>query len=70
MNPDAVPWTLDRLLLAEAVDALNVANWQRGSAKRSDFPKPIPRPGVEPESQTFGKGAIPYDEMAAWLGWS
>lgn len=66
-NPDAAEWDLPALLLAEAVDALKVANWQRGGGKRADYPKPIPRPGVEPESTTYGKGALPIDEMEAWL---
>lgn len=61
-------WGLTELLLAEATDALRVANWQRGGGTRRDYPKPIPRPGIEPESTTYGKGALPVDEMAAWLG--
>lgn len=68
LNPDH-EWTLTDLLLAEVADAVRVANWQRGSAKRHEYPKPIPRPGVEPQSATYGKGAIPIDEMAEWLGW-
>lgn len=67
-HPDDHEWTLDALLLAEVADALKVANWQRGEGKRHEFPKPIPRPGVEPDTTTYGKGAIPIDEMAAWLG--
>lgn len=70
MNPDAHEWTLPALLLAEVADAVRVGNWQRGSAKRAEYPKPIPRPGVTPEEQTYGKGAIPIDEMAEWLGWT
>lgn len=66
-HPEEHEWALDALLLAEVADALRVANWQRGGGKRSDYPKPIPRPGVEPESTTYGKGAIPIDEMEAWL---
>lgn len=70
MNDDW-QWTLDNLLLAEAADQLAVANWQRGGGKQRDYPKPIPRPGVEPDSKTYGgKGAIPIDEMAEWLGWT
>lgn len=70
MNPDEHAWDLPTLLLAEAVDALHVANWQRGSGKRKDYPKPIPRPGIEPDAVTYGKGAIPLDDMADWLGWT
>lgn len=68
-NPDA-HWGLTEQLLALATDALHVANWQRSGGKKRDFPKPIPRPGVTPSETTYGKGALPYDEMAAWLGWN
>ena len=71
MNPDDWQWTFEAQLIAEAADQLRVANWQRSGGKKRDYPKPIPRPGVEPDSKTFGgKGALPYDEMADWLGWS
>lgn len=70
MNPDDWQWTLDNLLLAEIADGVNVGNWQRSGGKKRDYPKPIPRPGVEPAEQQYGKGAIPYDEMAEWLGWN
>lgn len=70
MNPEDHEWTTDALLLAEVADAVRVANWQRGSGKRADYPKPIPRPGVESDSTTYGKGAIPIDAMAEWLGWT
>lgn len=67
-------WTLTNMLLADAVDALNLLVW----AKTEDAPlgrnrpKPIPRPGVEDDSTTtYGKGeGLPIDEMTAWLGWS
>lgn len=63
-------WTRAELLAAEQVDLLAVSAWQRGSGKRKDYPKPIPRPGHEPESTTYGSGALPIDEMAEWLGWN
>lgn len=62
-------WDLANQLRAASVDALNGANWQRGSGKDRDRPKPIPRPGVEPDAKSWGKGALPVDEMADWLGW-
>lgn len=65
---DDSPWGLTEMLLAETVDALNVANWIQGSGKKSEYPNPIPRPGVGPE-KIGGKGALPVDEMAEWLGW-
>lgn len=69
MNGEESEWTLANLLLAEVADAVRVANWQRGSAKKNEYPKPIPRPGVKPTTQTYGKGALPIDDMAEWLGW-
>jgi hypothetical protein len=51
---DETVWTLDRQLAAAAVDALRVANWQRGSGKKKDRPKPIPRPGVAGPTVTIG----------------
>ena len=65
---DDHPWGLAEQLLAAAVDALSAANWQRGEGKRKDKPKPIPRPGVGGD-KTYGKEALPLDEMADWLGW-
>ena len=70
MNPDDWQWTLDNLLLAEIADGVNVSNWQRGSGKKREYPKPIPRPGVTSPETTYGKGAIPIDDMADWLGWT
>jgi hypothetical protein len=70
LNPKDFQWGLSELLLAEIADAANVANWQRGGGKRRDYPKPIPRPGVEPDEQKYGAKPIPIDEMAEWLGWT
>lgn len=70
MNTAEASWGLTELLLAEAVDALRIANWQRGSGKRSEYPKPLPRPGVEPESLTYGSKPVPIDELDEWLGWN
>lgn len=70
MNPKEHTWGLSELLIAEAVDALAVANWQRGAGKRADYPKPIPRPGVRDDTERFGSEAIPIDDMAEFLGWT
>lgn len=37
-------WTTESHLLAQAVDALNGANWQRSGEGKGQAPKPIPRP--------------------------
>jgi len=37
-------WTTTDHLLAQVVDALNGANWQRAGGKDRDKPTPVPRP--------------------------
>ena len=69
MHPDNAGWGMSEMLLAAAVDALNVANWQRGGGHQRDYPKPIPRPGVKPNEARIGGEAVPMDEMAKFLGW-
>lgn len=63
-------WGLTEHLLATAVDALNIANWQRGNEGRkspSRKPKPVPRPGVkDTESTTVGADPIPMSEFDTW----
>lgn len=69
-NPEH-EWGLSEQLLALVGDALHVANWQRSRGKKRDYPKPIPRPGVEPDAKTYGgKKPLPIDDMAEWLGWN
>lgn len=68
-NPDSWAWGLPEQLLAAVTDALRVANWQRAGGRRSEYPQPIPRPGVEPATRTRGTSPIPLDEMRKWLGW-
>lgn len=64
-------WGIREQLLAGIFDKLAIANWQRGAGKERDRPKPLPRPGVTDETtKQYGKGALPLDEMAAWLGWN
>lgn len=38
-------WTTDAYLLANVIDALTIANWQRGGNKNAARPKPVLRPG-------------------------
>jgi hypothetical protein len=52
LNPKAA-WTSTEYLLANAVDALQGANWQRGGGKGAR-PKPIVRPGSN-DRKHFGK---------------
>lgn len=68
LDPEASVWQLQEHLLAGILDAVRVSNWQRGRARRHEYPQLIPRPGVEgPES--IGSGGISMEEMAAALGW-
>lgn len=41
-------WGATEHLLASVFDALNVANWQRGSTKGQAKPAPLRRPGDQP----------------------
>ena len=68
MNPDEAEWGLTEQLLAVVADYTAVGNWQRGQGKQKDYPKPIPRPGVQGDKR-YGKQAVSIDEMAEWLGW-
>lgn len=68
-------WSLTNMLLAQAVDALNGANWQRGGGK-GERPKPVQRPGVEETSyddddtSVFGGDeTTTVDDLNSWLGW-
>ena len=49
-----------------------MGNWMRSKdgRKNRNRPKPVPRPGLEPDEKTYGKDALDIDEMRAWLGWS
>lgn len=52
---------------------LEVGNWQRGSGKKKDQPKPLTcllPPGMRPEVQQIGDAKMGLAEAAGWLGWS
>lgn len=71
--PEASIWQLQEHLLAGILDAVRVANWQRGRARRNEYPAPVPRPGIEPGGDDYigsvSVKPVPMDEMADWLGW-
>lgn len=71
MHGDDAVWGIHEHLLASAVDALRVANWQRSAdgAKGRNYPEPIPRPGVKPSGTQIGSEPLTLDDMADWLGW-
>lgn len=69
MDAEGSAWGLTEQLLAAIADASHVRVWQAGSGKRSDRPKPIPRPGVETDTKTIHKHEVlPVTDMASWLG--
>lgn len=68
MDPDTAAWGLSEHLLAVIADAGLTANWQRGRGKKSDRPKPIPRPGIGPEKKVLKGDVLPVQEMGNWLG--
>lgn len=71
MNPDAAPWGLSEHLLAVVADAVIAGNWMqsRDGQKNKNRPKPIPRPGVEPDRKKFGGQAESMETIRDWLGW-
>lgn len=63
-------WTTSEHLLANVLDTLNAANWQRGGGKAGDRPKPVQRPAdllkkrkqtakIEEHIKRFKKGNMP-----------
>lgn len=72
MNPEESPWGLSEHLLAVVADAVIAGNWMssRDGQKNRNRPKPIPRPGVVPDSKKFGGRAESIDTIRDWLGWS
>ena len=71
MHPDAAPWGLPEHLLAVIADGVTAGNWMasRDGQKNRNRPKPIPRPGVEPDRKKFGGQAESIDIIRDWLGW-
>lgn len=67
-SPDEAGWDQRNMLLAAAVDALNVLIWQGGKRRRGDFPRQIPRPGVtSKDEKRFGDKPIEIEDMKAHL---
>lgn len=71
MHPDAAPWGLSEHLLAVVADGIIAGNWMQSKdgQKNRNRPKPIPRPGVEPEAKRFGGKAESIETIRDWLGW-
>lgn len=59
-------WGLTEHLLASAVDALAVGNWQRQGKKGTRRPKPIPRPGSSHQTRV-GAEPLALADLDAWI---
>lgn len=61
-------WTFDQHLLAIAVDALRVANWQRSKDGQRGTRRPKPISPLAPRrGTTYGRTAADPDEVKAYL---
>lgn len=58
-------WTLQEYLLAVVADAGRFRLWQAGGGKGSK-PKPIPRPGDEPDTKVYKATPMTLDEAFAF----
>jgi hypothetical protein len=61
-----LPWGGVEYMLANVVDLLAAANWQRGGDKRVKKPKPIKRPHEKDDKQTFGAEPIAAGKFEDW----
>lgn len=63
VNGPAAAWTVGDYLLAQAVDALHAANWQRAGGK-GQRPKPVPRPTDKTQQlgRRIGGTSVPLSE--------
>lgn len=61
------PWGTSDYMLANVVDLLNAANWQRGGDKHKPRPKPVKRPGENDDSvRVFGADPIAPESFNDW----
>lgn len=60
-------WGHEHHLLADIVDVLQAANWQRIGKRSAPRPKPVSRPGVTPQGtkRHGGKRSFEMDELDA-----
>ena len=59
-------WRIADFVLAGIFDVLQVANWQRSGGK-GRRPKPLPRPGTGPKTETLTGGSYDLAELQALL---
>lgn len=59
-------WSTTDQLLADAVDTLNEANWQRAGKQSAPRPKRIPRPWEKSKIRRLGSDPIPLSKFHGW----
>lgn len=59
-------WKVTDQLLAEVIDVLNVANWQRAGKKSAPRPKRFPRPWEKPRGRKLGADPVPISKFNDW----
>lgn len=67
---ESAAWGLDQQLLASIFDTLRLLVWMQSEdgAEGRNRPKPLPRPGVEPDEDKSVMGrAVALVDMAEWL---
>ena len=57
LHGEPASWQANEHLLANIVDLLNAANWQRGGNKNAPQPEPIERPG-DRERKSAGRSKV------------
>jgi len=67
VHGEAAAWGATEHLLANVIDLLAIANWQRGGKKAGPRPKPIQRPGAR---KRIGTTVLPLDALDKLLGYS
>ena len=74
VEPEQAAWGLSEQLLALVADYLAWMQWAQSTdgEKGRNRPRPIPRPGVEPdvERSVFGSDPVALDELDKFLNWS
>jgi hypothetical protein len=59
-------WSTEAQLMAFALDALHLGNWQRAGKRTAPKPKPIPRPWEKPKTTSLGSKPIPISQFDSW----
>ena len=74
VSPEWAAWAggdVSAHLLAVIADGVTAGNWMqsRDGQKNRNRPKPIPRPGLEPNDKKYGGKAESIESIREWLGW-